>query len=261
MQPIVFLARTFKAPLHEPCLTRWASLSPVSEGCQLLASPPLCAGVQLAAFLALCPDCQGCYWPLSLCCPKAGLGPHSPLGSRDNPRRGKSAPDLSEHGAGAFLIATEVTQAGTRHGHAASAQTWQTRGTATCPRVFSLLNTTGEGTRVGCCTGAAELTWLLQTHSWFATEPAETRPGPRAGTAAAPSSQPRSPRHSAKLYNCKQSVTALFAIILRLKEQDELNELIKWLPVKAGPRCIASQVRQGSCICRARGAPAMATRR
>ena len=29
-------------------------------------------------------------------------------------------------------------------------------------------------------------------------------------------------------------MTALFVIILHLKEQDELNELIKWLPVKAG---------------------------
>lgn len=48
-----------------------------------------------------------------------------------------------------------------------------------------------------------------------------------------PSSKPRSWRHLAKLYNCKQSVTALFVIILHLKEQDELNELIKWLPVKA----------------------------
>lgn len=129
----------------------------------------------------------------------------------------------------------------------------QMHGTATCPRVFSLFNTGGEGTRAAGCTSAAEPTWLLQTHT-----PVHHRPGRDA--LLAPSSQPGSPRHLAKLYNCKQSVTALFAIILHLKEQDELNELIKWLPVKVGPCCIAPQVR-GSCICRARGAPAMATRR
>lgn len=72
-------------------------------------------------------------------------------------------------------------------------------------------------------------------------------PSPAAALAlpSLPCWQPRSQRHLAKLYNCKQSVTALFVIIPPLKEQDELNELIKWLPVRAGA-AVPRQVPHGA---------------
>lgn len=74
------------------------------------------------------------------------------------------------------------------------------------------------------------------------------------GTAAAVSPQPRSPRRRAQFCNRKQSVTALFVIIPRLKEQDELNELIKRLPVNAGAAWRLMHMQGAGC-------PAMATRR